>query len=66
MHLNDIEVAIKAVELGEKVLPEIESVIAQIQTADGGKRPTLKQIWPHIEKALDTAINDTPVGEIHV
>lgn len=66
MHLNDVAVAIKAVELGEKVLPEIEEVISEIQTKDGGKRPTLKAVWPHIKAALDTAINDTPVGEIHV
>ena len=66
MHLNDVAVAIKAVELGEKVLPEIEEVIAEIQTKAGGPRPTLKALWPHIKAALDSAINDTPIGDIHI
>ena len=66
MHLNDVGVALKVFEIGEKVLPEFEDVLAEMQKDADGHRPTLKQAWPHIKAALDATINETPVGDIRV
>ena len=66
MHLSDAGLALKVFELGEKVLPEFEAVVADLQKGAHGQRPTIKAIWPDIKAALDAAINDTPIGDIKV
>lgn len=65
MHLKEIEIGLKVMEVADAVLPDVEKVVATVEAADGG-RPPLKDVWPAIKGALDTAINTTPVGEIRV
>lgn len=67
MHLHDAELALKVFEIGEKVLPEVEGIIDELQeSGHSGERPTLLQLWPHIRAALDAAVKTTPLGNIHV
>ena len=65
MHLKEIEIGLKLMEVADAVLPDVEAVVETIETADGG-RPPLKDVWPKLEKAIDKAVNETPVGEIRV
>ena len=65
MHLKEIEIGLKVMEAAEAVLPDVEKVVETVEAADGG-RPALKEVWPAIKAALDTAIDHTPVGEIRV
>lgn len=66
MNIRGIEFGMTMLKLAVAITPDLEKVVSEIEDAGSGEKPTLAEVWPQVQDAMNTAITTTPIGKIKV